>query len=47
MSLNIRRLKSEAPDFSKVLADLIAWEDVSDTSVQSSVAEILQNVRSR
>ena len=47
MSLSIRRLKSEAPDFSKVLDDLIAWEDVSDTSVQSSVAEILQNVRSR
>lgn len=47
MSLNIRRLNSEAPDFSKVLADLIAWEDVSDNSVQSSVAEILQNIRSR
>jgi histidinol dehydrogenase len=47
MSLSIRRLKSEAPDFSRVLADLIAWEDVSDSAVQSTVAEILENIRVR
>ena len=47
MSLSIRRLKSEAPDFTKVLADLIAWEDVSDSAVQSTVAEILENIRLR
>ena len=47
MSLTIRRLKSQAPDFSKMLADLIAWEDVSDACVQSTVIEILENIRVR
>jgi len=47
MSLTIRRLKSQAPDFSKMLADLIAWEDVSDACVQATVIEILENIRVR
>lgn len=43
----IRRLNSNAPDFRKTLADLLAWESVSDDQVFQSVRDIIANVRSR
>jgi histidinol dehydrogenase len=43
----IRRLNSTAPDFRKTLADLLAWESVSDDQVFQSVRDIVASVRSR
>lgn len=45
MSLSIRQLNSDAPDFDRQLSALIAWDEVSDTSVQGIVKEILENIR--
>lgn len=45
--LNIRRLDSTAPDFEQQFSQLLAWESVSDTAVQQTVADILRNVRAR
>lgn len=47
MSLSIRKLNSNAPGFDRDLAGLIAWDDVSDASVQGIVKEVLENIRSR
>ena len=43
----IRRLNSTAPDFRKTLANLLAWESVSDEQVFQSVRDIVASVRSR
>ena len=43
----IRRLNSTAPDFRKTLANLLAWESVSDDQVFQSVRDIVASVRSR
>jgi histidinol dehydrogenase len=43
----IRRLNSTAPDFRKTLADLLAWESVSDDQVFQLVRDIVASVRSR
>lgn len=47
MSLSIRQLNSGTPDFDRELTALIAWDDVSDASVQGIVKEVLENIRSR
>ncbi|MCX2783095.1 histidinol dehydrogenase [Microbulbifer thermotolerans] len=44
---SIRRLNAADSDFNAQLDQLLAWESVADKSVESSVAEILQQVRSR
>ena len=41
-TLNIRRLDAAAADFGRQLDALLAWESVSDTSVQAAVTAIVQ-----
>ena len=43
----MRRLTTESPAFREELESLLAWEGVSDQSVQETVRDILQQVRSR
>jgi len=43
----MRQLNSSAPDFDRELSALIAWDDVSDASVQAVVTRVLENIRSR
>jgi histidinol dehydrogenase len=45
--LAIRRLQAFAPAFAKQFAELLAWEAVSDTAVQTTVENILRDVRAR
>lgn len=47
MSISIRRFDSSQDDFSSQMDSLLAWESVSDTGVQSAVAEIVGAVQSR
>lgn len=47
MTLAITRLNADAPDFASRLDALLAWESVSNTSVQEVVADILAAVKSR
>ncbi|MBB3059374.1 histidinol dehydrogenase [Microbulbifer rhizosphaerae] len=44
---NIRQLHSRDKDFDAQLERLLAWESVADTGVETTVAEILQQVRER
>ncbi len=46
-ALTIKRLQSTAPDFQQTLAALLAWESVSNPTVQQTVRDILVQVRSR
>ncbi len=46
-AVSLRRLDADAADFPARFAELLAWESVSDPAVQSAVADILQQVRSR
>ena len=43
--MNIRRLASSQPDFAEQMDQLLAWEAVSDASVQGAVTEIVDRVR--
>ncbi|MGB0721271.1 MAG: histidinol dehydrogenase [Gammaproteobacteria bacterium] len=43
----ITRLSTQQPDFDQRLADLLAWESVSDKQVNETVEGILQDVRVR
>ena len=43
--LDINRLKTTDNDFWTLLKDLLAWDNVSDDSVQSTVKKILTDVR--
>lgn len=43
--LDINRLETSANDFWSSLKDLLAWDNVSDESVQSTVKQILADVR--
>ena len=43
----IKRLDASEAGFLPALDQLIAWDMVSDTGVESTVADILQQVRSR
>lgn len=45
MSFSVRRFTTTQADFKQQLDDLLAWEAVSDTSVQQSVEHIVQKVR--
>ena len=45
--LSIQRLDASEADFLPALDQLIAWDTVSDSAVETTVAEILQQVRSR
>src|SRR5690606_6479341 len=45
--LNIRRLDAATADFAQQFERLLAWESVSDSQVQQTVAEILRDVRAR
>ena len=45
--LQIRRLHANQPDFEQQLSHLLAWESVSDSGVQQTVAEIIAQVQSR
>lgn len=45
--LNLKRLNAADPDFLSVLDKLIAWDRVSNPNVESTVVDILQQVRSR
>ena len=47
MSIEIRRFRSDQPDFSQQMDDLLAWEAVSDSGVQEAVTNIVNDVRSR
>lgn len=47
MNLNIREFSSNTDGFRKELDALLAWDSVSDDSVQSSVASIVEQVRKR
>lgn len=44
---SIRRLDAGSPEFFKDLDRLLAWESVADQQVESAVAEILQQVKTR
>lgn len=43
--LNIRRLNAGSPEFDAQFAQLLAWDSVSDSAVQQTVAEVLREVR--
>lgn len=45
--LNLRRLNASAEDFDSALDALLAWESVSDSTVQQRVANIIEQVRHR
>jgi histidinol dehydrogenase len=47
MSLTIRRLQASAPDFATRLKAALAWESLSDATVNSRVQEIIDDVRAR
>ncbi|MEP0073464.1 MAG: histidinol dehydrogenase [Marinomonas sp.] len=47
MNLNIREFSSSTDSFRKELDALLAWDSVSDEAVQSSVANIVEQVRRR
>ena len=44
---DITRLNTSDADFSRRLAELLAWESVSDDNVQQTVAEIIREIRAR
>jgi histidinol dehydrogenase len=46
-ALNVCRLDAAAGDFGRRLDELLAWESVSDTTVQATVTRIVQDVRTR
>lgn len=45
--LNLRRLNASAEGFDSALDTLLAWESVSDSTVQQRVASIIEQVRHR
>jgi len=47
MSIEIRRFRSDQADFAQKMDELLAWEAVSDTGVQSAVTNIVNDVRTR
>lgn len=47
MSLTIRKLQASAPDFRRTLKAALAWEALSDASVNARVQQIIDDVRQR
>ncbi|NLQ16963.1 histidinol dehydrogenase [Marinomonas sp. M1K-6] len=45
MNLNIREFSSSSDDFRAELESLLAWDSVSDATVQKTVADIVEQVR--
>ena len=45
--MNIKRLTTTQPDYQEQMDTLLAWEGVSDDQVNSTVKDILKNIRSR
>ena len=45
--MNIKRLTTTQPDYQEQMDTLLAWEGVSDDQVNSTVKNILKNIRSR
>ena len=45
--INVRRLDTSSADFWQELNELIAWEGVSDTSVNDTVTNVLADVKTR
>jgi len=43
--MTIRHLSSAAADFDQALEDLLAWETVADSALQTQVQQIIQQVR--
>lgn len=46
-NVSVKRLTSSQADFSQQLDTLLAWESVSDTAVNQTVADILHQVKTR
>jgi histidinol dehydrogenase len=47
MTLNIRRLQANAPDFRSRLRTALAWENLADTGITARVQEIIKDVQKR
>ena len=47
MSITIRHLDSSAPDFARELSTLLAFEASTDDAIETAVAQILREVKSR
>jgi histidinol dehydrogenase len=47
VSISIRRFRSDQADFSQQMDELLAWDSVSDASVQDTVTNIVNDVRAR
>jgi histidinol dehydrogenase len=47
VSISIRRFRSDQADFSQQMDELLAWDSVSDASVQETVTNIVNDVRAR
>lgn len=45
--MNIKRLTTTQPDYQEQMDTLLAWEGVSDDQVNSTVKDVLKNIRSR
>ena len=45
--MEINKLNSRNPDFWQILKNLLAWEQISDDTVTTTVRNIIQNVRKR
>ena len=45
--MNIKRLTTTQADYQEQMDTLLAWEGVSDDQVNSTVKDILKNIRSR
>ena len=45
--MNIKRLKTAQPDYQSQMDALLAWEGVSDDQVNSTVKDVIQNIRQR
>ena len=45
--MNIKRLTTTQTDYQEQMDALLAWEGVSDDQVNSTVKDILKNIRSR
>ena len=47
MTVNVRKFSSQQNDFEQVMNNLLAWESVSDQSIQHTVLDILHQVKTQ
>ena len=45
--MNIKRLKTSQDDYQSQMDTLLAWEGVSDDQVNSTVKDVIKNIRQR